>query len=107
MKSFSGAKSILGLVAVLCAAVAFAVAYAISVRPGASWLDGQWLFAVALPYNWTMLRVTGESNFSPDAPGQIAAALVFDCALAYGAGAVVEAILRGAWRLARRLKSPA
>jgi hypothetical protein len=100
-------KSILGLLAALCAAGAFALAYAEYVRPGASWLDGQWLFAVALPYNWALLRLTGESNFSPDAPGQLAAALIFDLALAFFAGALVEALLRGAWRLVRRAKSPA
>jgi hypothetical protein len=99
-------KSILGLLAALCAAAAFAVAYALYARPGASWLDGQWLFAVALPYNWTMLRLTGESNFSPDAPAQIAAALVFEAILAYGAGALLEALLRGLWRLVRRSRSP-
>ena len=100
-------KSILGLFAALCAAAAFAVAYALSVRPGATWLDGQWLFAVALPFNWTMLRLTGESNFSPDAPRQLAAALAFDFALAYLAGALIEALLRGAWRMLRRIKSRA
>lgn len=107
MKSIPGMKSILGLLAALCAGGGFAVAYALSVRPGAGWLDGQWLFAVALPYNWTMLRLMGESNFSPDAPRQLAAALVFDVALAYFAGALVEALLRGAWRILRRPKSPA
>jgi hypothetical protein len=99
-------KSILGLLAALCVAAAFALAYGLFVRPGASWIDGQWLFAVALPYNWTMLRLTGESNFSPDASGQLVAALGFDLALAYFAGALAEALLRGAWRLLRRPKSP-
>jgi hypothetical protein len=107
MNSIRRMKSILGLLVALCAAAAFAFAYAQAVRPGASWLDGQWLFAVALPFNWTMLRFTGESNFSPDAPGQLAAALAFDVALAYLGGALVEALLRGAWRLLRRPKSPA
>ena len=100
-------KSILGLVAALCVAAAFVIAHAISVRPGASWLDGQWLFLVALPYNWTMLRVVGESNFSPDAPLQLAAASLFDVALAYLIGALVEALLRLVWRLLRRASSPA
>jgi hypothetical protein len=100
-------KSILGLAAAFCAAAAFAVAYGMSVRPGAGWLDGQWLFLVALPYNWTMLRVAGESNFSPDAPAQLAAALLFDVAIAFVAGALVEALARQAWRLVRGPRSPA
>ena len=100
-------KSILGLIVALCAAAAFTVAYGASIRPGASWLDGQWLFLAALPYNWTALRVTGESNFSPDAPAQLAAALLFDIALAYTAGALVEVLLRQAWRVARRPRGPA
>jgi hypothetical protein len=100
-------KSLLGLVLALCAAFAFVVAYGLSVRPGASWLDGQWLFLVALPYNWTMLRVAGESNFSPDAPSQLTVAFLFDVALAYLAGALVETILRRAWRLLRRPKCSA
>ncbi|HXT06246.1 MAG TPA: hypothetical protein VN715_04840 [Roseiarcus sp.] len=95
-------KSILGLVAALCVAAAFAIAYEISVRPGANWLDGQWLFLAALPYNWTMLRLVGESNFSPDAPLQLAAASLFDVTLAYLVGALVEALLRLVWRLLRR-----
>ena len=52
-----GMKSILGLAAALCVACAFGFAYWLSARPGASWLDGQWLFLVALPYNWASLHV--------------------------------------------------
>jgi hypothetical protein len=100
-------KSILGLLATFCAATALAVAYWTSVRPGATWLDGQWLFLAALPYNWTMLRITGESNFSPDAPAQLAAAALFDLAIAYAAGALVEILLRQALRFFRRSKFPA
>lgn len=99
-------KSILGLVAALSAAAAFAAAYGVSVRPGATWIDAQWLFLAALPYNWTVLRLAGESNFSPDSPAQIAAALLFDAALAYLAGALVEALLRFVWRLLRRVSFP-
>lgn len=100
-------KSMLGLLAALAVAAAFALAYAISIRPGATWLDGQWLFVVALPYNWAMLRVSGESNFSPDAPAQIVIALFCEAALAYLAAALSEALLRRAWRWLRRPKSPA
>ncbi len=60
-------KSILGIVIALCVGGAFAFAYWLSARPGASWLDGQWLFLVALPYNWASLHVLGDASFSPDA----------------------------------------
>ena len=100
-------KSILGLIAALFAGAAFAAAYAVSLRAGANWLDAQWLFLAALPYNWAMLHISGESNFSPDAPRQIAAALLFDVIFAYLAGALAESLLRGALRLVRHAKSPA
>ncbi len=92
-------KSILGLAAALLAAAAVAAAYAYSARPGAGWFDAQWLFVIALPYNWTMLKLAGGSNFSPDAPLQIIAALIFNAALAYIAGAFIEALSR--WLLSR------
>ena len=48
-------KSILGLLAALAAAARLrACAWLMSQRPGAGWLDAQWLFLAALPYNWTM-----------------------------------------------------
>jgi hypothetical protein len=97
-------KSILGLLAAGLAALAFAIAFGMAARPGAGWLDGQWLFLVALPYNWAMLRATGASDFSPDAPAQIAAAGLFEIAFAYLAGAAVEAIVRGALRLIGRAR---
>jgi hypothetical protein len=95
-------KSILGLILALAAAAAFFFACWWSYRPGASWLDAQWLFLAALPYNWTSLHIAGESSFSPDVPAQMAAALAFDVALAYVAGALVEALLRRVWRLKSR-----
>ena len=97
-------KSILGFLAGLAAAAAVAAAYAVYARPHAGWLDAQWLFLVALPYNWTMLSLTGSSDFTPDAPGQIAAAAAFDVAGAYVAGAIVEAIARRLLRPLFRLR---
>jgi hypothetical protein len=96
-------KSILGLILALAAAAGFFVACWWSFRPGASWLDAQWLFLAALPYNWTLLHIAGESDFSPSSPAQMAAALLFNVTLAYLAGALVEALLRRVWRL----RSPA
>jgi hypothetical protein len=102
-KALDGAtmKSILGLTLVLCVAGAFAVAYWLSIRPGAGWLDAQWLFLLALPYNLASLRLTGASDFSPDAPVQVAAAFLVDAAPAYLVGALVQALLRRLIRFAR------
>jgi hypothetical protein len=100
-------KSILGLVAALFAAAAFTLAYYLAARPGAGWLDGQYVFLAALPYNWTMLRLTGVSNFSADAPAEVASAALFDVALAFLAGALLEISARSLWRLVRRGKARA
>ena len=100
-------KSILGLVSALAAGVAFAAAEYYAVRPGAGWLDMQGVFIVALPYNWTMLRLAGASNFTPDSAGEVAAAALFDVALAFLAGALVEAAARAGWRALKRLRGRA
>ena len=94
-------KSILGLVAAVVVAAAIAFAWWYSLRPGAGWMDAQWLFLAALPYNWIVLQVVGQSNFAPDAPSQVIAALLSETALAYLAGAVLEAVARGILRLGR------
>lgn len=95
-------KLILGVAFGFCAAVAFGVAYWLSVRPGASWLDGQWLFLVALPYNWASLRILGTADFSPDSTRSLAAASLFDVAAAFLAGALLEALARTIWRIVSR-----
>jgi hypothetical protein len=100
-------KSLLGFLAAVCAAALFAIAYYMAVRPGAGWLDSQWVFLAALPYNWTMLHLTGASHFTPDAPGEVAGAALFDALLAFVAGAGIEAAARGLSRWAGRLKSRA
>jgi hypothetical protein len=106
-RSIEAMRSILGLLAAICAAVFFASAYYWAIRPNAGWLDGQWVFLAALPYNWAELRLTGASNFSPDAPGEVAAAALFDIALAFLAGAALESVARGLFGLFRRRKSRA
>jgi hypothetical protein len=100
-------RSILGIAVALCVAAAFGLAYWLSARPGASWLDGQWLFLVALPYNWASLHVLGDANFSPDKTASVAAAFVFDVASAFLAGALVEALSRWLWRITFRRRSRA
>jgi hypothetical protein len=100
-------KSILGITLAICVAGAFGFAYWLSARPGASWLDGQWLFLIALPYNWASLRLLGNANFSPDDTAAVAAAFAFDVVMAFLAGAVIEALARWIWRLTQRGRSRA
>ena len=91
-------KSTLGLIAAILTGIVYAATFAYAVRAGAGWLDAQALFLIALPYNWTMLHVVGVSNFSLEAPGELIAGAVFDMALAYLAGALIQAFLRALWR---------
>jgi hypothetical protein len=100
-------KSILGTALAVCVAGAFGFAYWLSARPGASWLDGQWLFLIALPYNWASLRLLGNANFSPDDTASVVTALAFDVVMAFLAGALVESLARWIWRLTRRRRSRA
>jgi len=100
-------KSILGIAIALCVAAAFGFAYWLSVRPGASWLDGQWLFLIALPYSWTSLHALGAAYFSPDETATVAAAFVFDIVAAFLAGALIEALARWLWRVTLRRRSRA
>jgi hypothetical protein len=100
-------KSILGILVALCIAGAFGFAYWLSARAGASWLDGQWLFLIALPYNWASLHVLGEANFSPDVAASVVAAFVFDVVAAYLAGALVEALVRWLLRIMFRRRGRA
>jgi hypothetical protein len=100
-------KSILGLAAGLIVATLFGFTYWLSVRQSASWLDGQWLFMAALPYNWTLLHVWGSTDFSPDSVSSVALAWAFDVVAAFLAGALVETIARRIWRFAFRPRRPA
>ena len=100
-------KSALGLILAIIAGIAFAAAYAFAARAGAGWLDAQALFLIALPYNWTMLHVAGASHFSLEAPGELIGAAVFVMGLAYLAGALAQAVLRGLWRAFSRLRARA
>jgi len=100
-------RPILGLLAALGAGAGFAAAEYYSVRPGANWIDMQWVFLAALPYNWSMLRLTGESSFTPDSAVQVAAAGLFDVVLAFLAGALIQAAARLIWRSLKRVRGRA
>ena len=61
-----------------------------------------WLSLAAIPYILTTAALTGASDFAADSLGEVLAAAAFCCALAYVAGALIEFLLRGAFRLATR-----
>jgi len=104
-------KSLLGLVFATGVVLAFAVAWWLGERDAGSLLDRavnqQWLFLVALPYNLSSVWLLGESNFSPDAAGQVAAAATSEATLAYLTGAALETVTRRIWRAMRRITTPA
>jgi hypothetical protein len=97
MKSATG-----GVFAALYAA-AFAAAYVEFLRKAGQWFADIWLALVALPFTLTMRWLAGGSyDFSGDATAKVIAAAAFCCALAYLAGALVEAVLRAVFRFATR-----
>ena len=95
-------KSLLGFVLAALYAVAFAYAYYKATHGEGDWTAGQWLFLVALPYTLSMVAAFGDAELSADAPVSIIKAAAFCCALAYGAGAIVETALRSVFALAAR-----
>jgi hypothetical protein len=96
------ARSYLGAGLAVIYAAAFAVAYWLYAQEAGQFMADIWLSLAAVPYILTARALTGSSDFSADSIGEVLAAAAFCCALAYVAGALVEAALRGAWRLATR-----
>jgi len=96
------ARSYLGAALAVLYAAAFAVAYGLYAQEPGQFMADVWLSLAAVPYILTTLALTGSSDFSADSVSEILAAAAFCCALAYVAGALVEFLLRGAWRLATR-----
>jgi hypothetical protein len=96
------AGSYLGAGLAVLYAAAFAVAYGLWAQAGGAFLSDLWLNLAALPYTLTARAIAGSSDFAADSIGEVLAAAAFCCALVYVAGALVELLLRGAWRLARR-----
>lgn len=91
-------KSTLGLAFAAGIVLAFGVAWFLAIRDSASFIDQQWLFFAALPYNLSLVAIFGDSPFSADAPGQVAAAALSEAAVAYLAGACAQGAARALWR---------
>ena len=96
------ARSYFGLALAGVYAAAFIVAYGLYARAAGMFLADLWLSLAALPYILTTRALTGTSDFAADSIGQVLAAAAFCCVLAYVVGALIEALLRAAFRLATR-----
>lgn len=98
------ARSYLGLGLAVLYAAAFVVAYWLYAQGAGQFMADIWLSLAAIPYILTARALTGSSDFSADSIGQLLSAAAFCCALAYLAGAMIEFLLRCAWRLATRMR---
>jgi hypothetical protein len=100
-------KSMFGLALAAGVVLAFGAAWLLATRDGAGFLDQQWLFFTALPYNLSLVAIFGESNFSADAPGEVVAAASSEAAVAYIAGACAQSATRALWRRLRGARAQA
>jgi len=96
-------KSATGAVFAALYAAAFGAAYVDFLGKAGQWFADIWLVLVALPFTLAMRWLAGGSyDFSGDATARVIAAAAFCCALAYLAGALVEAVIRVCFRFATR-----
>jgi hypothetical protein len=96
------ARSLVGATLAALYAAGFVVAYWLYAQAPGEFLSDVWLSLAAIPYILTTGALTGSSDFAADSIGEVLAAAAFCCALAYVAGALIELLLRGAFRLATR-----
>jgi hypothetical protein len=98
-----GMKSAAGAVFAALYATAFGAAYVDYLRKTGQWFADIWLVLVALPFTLAMRWLAGGSyDFSGDSTAKVIGAAAFCCALAYLAGALVEAVLRAVCRFVTR-----
>jgi len=96
-------KSAFGAILAALYAAAFGAAYLDFLGKTGQWLADIWLVLLALPFTLAMRQLAGGSyDFSGDATAKVVAAAAFCCALAYLAGALVEAVIRAVFRFATR-----
>ncbi len=97
----SGLKSATGAIFAVLYAAAFGAAYVDYLDKAGQWLADIWLVLISLPFTVAMRWLAGGSyDFSGDATARVIAAAAFCCALAYFAGALVEAAVRAIFRFA-------
>jgi hypothetical protein len=94
-------KSATGAAFAALYAAAFVAAYVDYLDRAGQWFADVWLVLIALPFTAAMRALAGGSfDFSGDATARVIAGAAFCCALAYVAGALIEAGVRGLFRLA-------
>ena len=92
--------SVLGaiLAALYLAAIAFG--YVSYLQRAGQWFADTTLLLIALPFTWTMdVLTSGAFSMSGDETVKVLIAALFCAALAYVAGAIVEGLVRGLWRV--------
>ena len=97
-------KSVTGAAFAALYAAAFVAAYVDYVGKAGQWFADVWLVLIALPFTTVMLTLNGGSfDFSGDATARVVAGAAFCSALAYVAGALIEAVFRALLRLGVRV----
>ena len=82
-------------------ALAFAALYVDYVRRSGTWFADLPLSLISLPFTLVMRRLNGGSfDFGGDMTGRVIAGGLFDVALAYFAGLILETVIRAIARLA-------
>jgi hypothetical protein len=93
-----------GLALAALTALAFVALYLEYLSRARTWFADLPLVLAALPFTLVMRALNGGSyDFAGDMTGRVVAAAAFCSALAYGAGWVVETIVRAAISAMRRL----
>ncbi len=102
MRAMSRAvKSVTGAAFAALYAAAFIAAYLDYMGKAGQWFADVWLVLIALPFTATMRPLAGGSfDFSGDETARVVAGAAFCCAVAYVAGALIEALVRPLLRLA-------
>jgi hypothetical protein len=94
-------KSMTGATLAALYVLAFVAAYLIYRQHAGQFLADAPIMFVALPYTLTALRVFGSVDLSGDNLREVFVATLFCAVLAYAIGALVEAIARAAFSVAR------
>jgi hypothetical protein len=99
-----GLRSWTGFVFAALYALVFVALYVDYLRRAGTWFADLPLVLVALPFTLLMRALNGGSyDFAGDMTLRVIAAALFCCALAYGAGLVLETAVRAGVRAASRV----
>ena len=92
--------SLLGAASALLYLAAFVAGYVVYLQSvGRQWFPDLLLLLIAIPFTWTMNVLTnGAFSMTGDETAKVIIAALCCAAMAYAAGAIVEALLRATWR---------